>query len=172
MFDVKIDYQGISISSVEKNDIKNIKIWCNKQAIFVNGDKDYLGLKEFNQRFIEYYVSECEIFLKMMRGENLIGILKGRIEFKNPNMVWISCFILEHLYFENNEVDIILDRILDYFYSNFGVCKYIMAVSAEDKELIYILENSGFKVERVCSDLFQKKCEKNNSIIYKKEMHF
>lgn len=169
MFDVNINFNEISISSIEKEDVKNLHQWCIKQKVFIDSNNNVLEFKELYQRFIEYYVSECEVFLKIMKKNNLIGIFKGRIEFKNPNIVWISCFTLEHEYLENNEGNAILNKILNYFCSNFGICEFLSGVAIDDKDILSIFKHNGFKFERVSSEFFMEKGKMSSALIMKKK---
>lgn len=172
MFDVNIGYKEIKISSIEKEDVNDIYKWCNKENVFIEGRENVLELKELYERFLEYYVSECEIFLKILKNDKLIGIFRGRAEFKNPNLLWISCFTLESKYLKTDKAKEILNNILSYFSNNFGINNFLFGVPFEDKEILNILKDSGFEVERISNDFFIGKEKKSNTIILKKEKFY
>lgn len=172
MFDVNINFNEIEISSIEKEDVKNIHQWCNKQNIFIAGDENVLEFKELYQRFLEYYFSECEIFLKIAINNKLIGIFRGRVEFKNPSLVWISCFTLENGYLKTNQGEEILNKILLYFSNNFGISNFLFGVPSDDKDILKLLKNSGFQTDRVSNGFFIENGKKSNAIILKKESFY
>ncbi len=97
MFNIDIVSHDVSIMNVEKEDIVKIEKWINNQRVLNIAAKKNYGIVEFYERYLEYYVSEGEYFVKVLFGSELIGIIKGRIEFKNPNEVWIMCYLLEDI---------------------------------------------------------------------------
>ncbi|MDF2505797.1 MULTISPECIES: GNAT family N-acetyltransferase [Clostridium] len=171
MFDVNIKYGDVSISSVEKEDVKHIQTWYNSQKSFLYNGNDYLGTDEFYERFLEYYMSECEIFLKIIKINNIIGIFKGRVEFKSENMVWVSCFAMESFCLENNEGNIVLDKILKFFLNNFGIKDFLIGVSVKDKKILTVLKNSGFQLVRISNDFFMNESSNGNAVILKKKIY-
>lgn len=171
MFDVNIKYGEVSISSVEREDVKHMQLWYNNQKSFLYNSNDYLGTNEFYERFLEYYMSECEIFLKIMKRNNIIGIFRGRIEFKNKNIVWVSCFSMESASLDNNEGNIILDKILKYFLHNFGIEDFLIGVSITDKKILNVLKNSGFQLVRISNDFFMNESNSGNTVILKKKIY-
>ncbi|WP_242846197.1 hypothetical protein [Clostridium novyi] len=69
MFDIKLDYNNIKITSVEREDIKDIYNWIRMQNSFYveNKNMDNIDYSEFYDRFLEYYFSECEFFFKNVK---------------------------------------------------------------------------------------------------------
>lgn len=171
MFDVSIKYGDIIISSIEKKDIKHIQLWYNNQKSFLYNSNDYLDNNELYERFIEYYMSECEIFLKITKFNNIIGIFKGRVEFKSKNMVWVSCFAMELVSLENNEGNLILDEIIKFFSRNFGIEDFLIGVSVKDKKILNVLKNSGFQMLRISNDFFMNESNNGNAVILKKKVY-
>ena len=98
MLDVKIEYKDIKISNVQEKDLVTIQKLMNKKD-FLEGETN---LEELRERFLESYISQCEFFLKIEKSSILIGILKGRIEFKNENELWIWYFYLSEVYKNTN----------------------------------------------------------------------
>ena len=91
MFNIDIKFENFSIMNVEEEDILKIENWMdNQQGFNIDVGLNY-GTNELYERYLECYMSEGEYFLKVLCGSKLIGIIKGRIEFKNPNEVWIMC---------------------------------------------------------------------------------
>ena len=92
MVDVDIRIEDISISSIEKSDLIYLHEWFKTQTEYTENINDNsLSVKELNERYLEYYLSENEFFLKVLFENKLIGVLKGRLEFKNPNEMWYLC---------------------------------------------------------------------------------
>jgi hypothetical protein len=171
MFEVCINYKDINISSIVMEDIKYIQQWLNeKNKLVYYGNDDYLATSEFNEIFLEYYVSESEIFLKILKANRLIGIFKGRIEFKSKNIIWISCFVLEYLYLDNNEGNIMLNEILEFFLQNYGITEFLIGVSVKEKKTLKLLKSNGFKLLRISNDFFMSQDTGSNAMIMQRNI--
>ncbi|WP_085829485.1 GNAT family N-acetyltransferase [Clostridium massiliodielmoense] len=166
MFDIKLDYNNIKITSVEKEDIKGIYQWITlqKKICVKNENMENIDYSEFYDRFLEYYFSECEFFLKVKKDDKLIGVLKGRTEFKNPNEVWIKYFLLDKGMRNNRIGSKILELLLKYFLCDCGIYNFYTTVQKEDYKCLSFLEKNKFYIAETL--------KKNNSevTILKKHM--
>ncbi|MCB2297343.1 GNAT family N-acetyltransferase [Clostridium tagluense] len=168
MFNIDIVFDDVSIMSVEKEDITKIEDWINsKQGFNIDASRDY-GIVDFYERYLEYYVSEGEYFLKVLRDSELIGIIKGRIEFKNPNEVWIMCYLIE---FGLCDVDVatkIIDEFIKHLYKNYGIRNFYTFVSADNKGMMKIWKNNNFEISRVTSNFLEINSKDKDILILKK----
>jgi RimJ/RimL family protein N-acetyltransferase len=154
MFDVHLDLNDLNISSVEKEDIISIQKWINDQNYGSNDIEKQLGLREFYERFLEYYVSEGEFFLKITKDNNLIGVLKGRIEFKNPTEVWLWYFLIDKDYRGRGIGSGIISSVKEYFNDGFGIDNFYTGVCAEDTDVLRFWKKNGFTLIRVSKGFF------------------
>jgi hypothetical protein len=171
MFNIDIKFDGISINSVEKDDIFKIENWINDQQVFnIDAQKNY-GIKEFYERYLEYYVSEGEYFLKVQCGSKLIGIIKGRIEFKNPNEVWIMCYLIEYSLYDDISTTII-NGFLKHLYENYGIRNFYTFVSASNHEILKFWKSNNFEISRVTSNFLELNSEDRDVLILKKRIQY
>lgn len=152
MFDITINFDDITITSIEKKDIIAIQEWINSQN--TNYSNRTLKIKEINERFLEYYVSEGEFFLKIKKSRNLIGILKGRIEFKNSIEVWIWCFVIDSELRSQNIGSRILGEMEKYFNKIYGISTLFTIISNDNSRELKFWERNKFKLQRVSKDFF------------------
>lgn len=132
MFDIKINSDKIQITSIEKEDLGDIYKWITCQIEPINNNLGFINEAEFYERFVEYYLNECEIFLKIEKDNELIGILKGRVEFKNPNEVWISYVFLNQKFRHLGLGSIILKEIIEYFTVDFGIINFFAKIEEDN----------------------------------------
>ncbi|KOA20164.1 acetyltransferase (GNAT) family protein [Clostridium homopropionicum DSM 5847] len=132
MFDIKINSDKIQITSIEKEDLGNIYRWITCQVEPINNNLDFINEAEFYERFIEYYLNECEFFLKIEIHNELTGILKGRAEFKNPNEVWINYVFFSQKYRNLGLGSIILKEIIEYFTKDFGIINFFVKIEEDN----------------------------------------
>ncbi|MGH4125923.1 MAG: GNAT family N-acetyltransferase [Clostridium sp.] len=169
MFNIDIVFDDVSIMSVEKEDIIKIEKWINSQQVFnIDASQDY-GIMEFYERYLEYYLSEGEYFLKVMRGSELIGIIKGRIEFKNPNEVWIMCYLIEFRLYSLEISNTIINEFLKHLYKNYGIRNFYTFVSADNQAMLKLWKNNKFEISRVTSNFLEINKQDKDILILKKE---
>jgi len=168
MFNIDIRFDEVSIVSVEKEDIFEIQNWINKQEGFNKKDGLNYGIVDFHERYLEYYISEGEYFLKVLCGSRLIGIIKGRIEFKNPNEVWIMCYLIENK-LQNDKISTsIINEFLKHLYENYSICNFYALSSSNNQEMLKLWKNNGFDIIRVTSNFLEVNSEDKDILILKK----
>lgn len=93
MLDINLKYEDIEIANIEKENIEDVFYMMKSNENEANVDYHPLtNVKELEDTFIEYYLSECEFFIKIMYRSYLIGVMKGRAELKS-NEIWILYFL-------------------------------------------------------------------------------
>ncbi|MCY6354950.1 GNAT family N-acetyltransferase [Clostridium sp. ZS2-4] len=147
MFDIRLKFENIEILSIEKEDLESIYKWYVKEENFLyKRQQETMNKNQFYERFLEYYLSECEFFLKIIRNKQLIGIIKGRIEFKNPNEVWLGYMILDHSLRGKGLGGKVLKEIIKYFCVECGICNFYAKVKEKDFSFISFLRKIKFRV--------------------------
>lgn len=168
MFDIHLVIDDISITSLEKQDILPVQKWINLQNHNSLSEKP-LASKEFYERFLEYYVSENEFFLKICKEDKLIGVLKGRMEFKTNNEAWLWYFLIDHEYRQQGIGSYIITNIIKYFIEELGVDHIYTGVSEKDISFIKFWKNNNFRLQRVAKNFFNVSGEDLDMLIMKLE---
>ncbi|KZL93835.1 GNAT family N-acetyltransferase [Clostridium magnum] len=151
MLELKINFNDINISNIDEHELTEIQAWMEVENQFAYGED---SLEELYERYLESYISECEFFLKINNKDELIGILKGRLELKNPNEVWIWFFYLNHEY-RNASIGMkIIQELMNYFFDEYGIDIYFTRIIKENEENIVFWKNIGFKIVRIVKDFY------------------
>lgn len=132
LFTIDIKYKDIIISSINAEDIEIVKTWLINEQINDSNEIDTLNIDDFNIRYMEYFVSENEIFIKINKEGLLIGVLKGRLEFKKENEVWISFFLIDSKFRSLGIGTEILNKLKEYFDIKFGINIFYSLISSGD----------------------------------------
>jgi len=156
MLSFSVINQDISISSIVKEDILKVQKWIEKQnhyldeSFYVNS----LDINEFIKRFIEYYVCEDEIFLKIVRDGNIIGIIKGRVEKKEEIELFIWFFMVDCDLRNKGIGKRVLNIIADHCTKSIGVNVLAAGVCSSNLKAIKFWEENNFKKVRVTKNFF------------------
>jgi len=152
MFEVSMQFDDINISSIESEDLECIQNWLNLEKEF--SKKNNLEFQDLYKRFLEYYASECEFFLKINKCNKLIGIVKGRIEFKNPNEVWFSFYLLDSNERGRGQGSRILNSIIRCFNERYGISKFFVAALANEVDMLKFFKKNKFELQRVSKNFY------------------
>lgn len=166
MFDVDFYIDDIFVSSIEKEDVILVQHWINNQYINSENEKP-LVFKDFYERFLEYYVSENEFFLKIEMNDKLIGVIKGRMEFKNINEVWLWYYLLDKDYRNKGIGSIIIKAMIKYFNVELGIFDFYAGICERDIDIFNFWKKNNFKKLRVSKDFFNISGQDMDMIILK-----
>lgn len=159
MLNVNFVYDNISVNSIEKKDMEKVGIWLSKKNDINN---KIFNLKEFNDRFLEYYISESEFFLKVEINNDIIGIIKGRIEYKNVNQIWFWYFNIE----EKSLSSLVLKQTIDFFKNQFSIDDFY-AIADEKSGLMEFYKDNKFVLSRVSKNFFKSENDNLDMFILK-----
>ncbi len=151
MLDVNVKFDDIEISNINKEDLSIVKEWMELQKKISQEETDLEWLKE---RFLESYISECEFFLKINKNFKLIGVLKGRLEFKNPNEAWIWFFYIDDYYRNTKLNNRTLEELMKYFSNEYSIDMFFTRIIKDDKENLMFLKTVGFKIVRIVKNFY------------------
>jgi RimJ/RimL family protein N-acetyltransferase len=150
MFDIKLKINDIQVMSIEKDDISDTYSWFKEEYNYLDENNPYeLSESQFYDRFIEYYLSECEFFTKVIMGDELIGIFKGRIEFRNPNKVWIGYLLIGERYRNKGIGTKVLNSMINYFNIEFGIFNFYTKLKENDIKSIDFWKKNSFIVSQL-----------------------
>jgi len=167
MFDIDMQFNDVNICSIENEDVVFIQDWFNSKHGVC--DKNAIDLQEFHKRFLEYYVSECEFFLKINKNNKFIGVIKGRIEFKNPNEVWFSCYLLDSGERGKGLGTDIINYVVKCFNESYGINSFYVAVELENPTMLRFWKNNRFELQRVCKNLYGLQFQAKDMLLLKRE---
>lgn len=168
MFDLEICFEDVKLSSIYREDLPQVQKWMQEQVVN-STEIGWTNIDELQDRFLEYYMSENEIFLKIEREKRVIGIFKGRVEFKNPNEVIVWCFIIDSSCRGIGLGSRILKEVMLYFENNFGIAVFSTGIIEGSNNALKFWRKNGFILHRVSKSFFNIQGKEKDMIILKKE---
>ena len=168
MFDINFCVDDINVCSMESPDVVSAMEWLEAEKHKGNLYDEYLNVRELKERFLESYLSEGEFFLKIIKEKQFVGILKGRIEFKNNNEVWIGYYIIDRQLKIDGLDSVILRNLTNYFDKEFGIDSFSTMVSENDLKAKAFWSRNGFSIVRVSENYFESSEQDVNMLIFRK----
>ncbi|WP_138204040.1 GNAT family N-acetyltransferase [Haloimpatiens lingqiaonensis] len=166
MFQVDLKFEDICIESINKDDLVGVYNWVKDNNVYKDG-RENLDFKDFCDRFLEYYLGEGEVFLKITRNNHIIGLFKGAIEFKDYNEFWIRYFGLKDNVNTEYIKNSLLKKIIKIF-REFNIGKFYVIISSDEKDELNFWNKNGFLLVKICDDIVNVK-EKDKTFILLKE---
>ncbi|WP_315116949.1 GNAT family N-acetyltransferase [uncultured Clostridium sp.] len=167
MLDIEFDLQDINILNIQKEDEEIIQHWLYEQCEFYEGDIYPIEIDKLHDRFLEYYISENEFFVKIQHDGKLIGIIKGRIEFKNPTEAWVWCIMLDYRYRNLGIGSNIINELNKYLIREYGVANLYTTI-VENPKTINFLKKNGYKIIRSSKNYYDINGKQMDMLILKK----
>ena len=169
MFDINFSVDDINICSMESSDIIPAMEWLEEEKQKGNLNEKHLNILELRERFLESYLSEGEFFLKIVKEKKFVGILKGRIEFKINNEVWIGYYIIDEDMQKKGLDSIILKHLTNYFDKELGIYSFFTVVSEDNLETIAFWNKNGFSLIRIAENYFDSDGQDTNMLIFRRK---
>ena len=171
MFDIEIHFECYDITSVLCQDLMHIQQWINNQDFY--GEEAItrpLNFDELNERFIEYYMCENEFFLKIESQNKIIGIFKGRVEFKKPDDVMIWCYILDSELRGMGIGTEILHQIILFFNEKLGITNFYTGIMEGSYRAIRFWNKNYFNLLRISKGFFIKEHTNLDLLVLKRRI--
>lgn len=165
MLDVEIKFKDIRISNVKGKDLIEIQSWMETNNDFLKEESNFEDLRN---RFLESYISQCEFFFKIEKDKKLLGILKGRIEFKIQNELWIWFFYVDNKYRYEDLRSTIINSVINYFFKKYGVNIFFARVIRNEPDNINFWKNIGFNVTRIVRNFYNINGENIDMVLMKR----
>ncbi len=145
MLDIDFNFKDITITNIQQKDLSIIQKWSEYD--------EQSSLEQLTERYLESCLSECEFFLKILRDSRVVGVIKGRVEFKNPNEAWIWFFYLDPL--EDSQLDSeIIKRLFGYLSDEYDIKLFFTRVAVNDEAAIKFWKKMGFRHLRLVKDYY------------------
>lgn len=156
MFNIRMKVDEFLIENVCPEDVEFLHNWINEQNFKCDMKLKLGDYSETYESFLESYLSENEFFLKIMKEEKFLGIIKGRIEFVNPSEVWIMHFIIDQNFRGLNIGSQVITHLMKFFIEKFGMKYFYTMTNKMDENMLNFWKRNQFNILRYESTSINK----------------
>jgi ribosomal protein S18 acetylase RimI-like enzyme len=161
---VNFNYNEYKFSSVEEEDLSALNLWI-KENNQEGSILDSLDPQLFYRRFLEYYVTENESFIKVTRNGEIIAAFKGRFEFNKKKELFVWLFIMEKKLRNEGLGTEIINNILECFRKQFNINRVQVGVVEKNINGIAFWNSLGFETMRIAKNFFQTDDINNGNLV-------
>lgn len=148
MIPILINEGELTIKSINKKDLNSIynflKELNGKHKLYYDNDLSFDYIKK---RYIETLINSMEYFCGIYSQNELIGILKGRLEVKGELESWLMALYLKKNLLEKEEGNLILKNFEEYLYHVYNVRVFNVIVN-DRCECDEFWEKNGYNFNR------------------------
>ena len=168
MLDVAFNYNQYKFRGVKECDINILSRWMKK-----NNNEDHVSLTDeqiLYRRFLEYYITEDEFFIKVIKNEKIYGVIKGNITRENDMELFLWMFIMDKSSRDRGEGKKIIETFFKYVSEKYSLVRIKVGVSSENKKALEFWKSLGFEIYRVSENFFETYDEMfENLVVMNKE---
>lgn len=164
MVDINFDWDNYKFRSIKKDDLDVLSRWIEKnnhdESIKYSSD-----IQMLYRRYLEYYMTEDEVFIKVIKNDKIIAIFKGRFENFNKKELFLWLFIIEGSSRSEGIGSSIIKIIMKEFKNKYGINVIEAGVVENNIEGISFWNSLGFEVNRITEKFFTKENGENESLV-------
>lgn len=169
MIPINIDCGGIVVRNIEMNELDLVLDCVNESSdnLQALGRKSEISIEDLKQRYIETLINSMEFFCGIYQNNVMIGIIKGRIENKNPKELCILSFVLLKKYRRKGMGSRVIGCFEKYFESNYSIKNFCAMVMKDNLVAQRFWVKNHYKLTRITQGVTLKE-EMGISIFEKK----
>lgn len=167
MIQVRFSYQDYSFESVKEEDLECLAKWIKDNDKGENINNCSLDPQIFYRRFLEYYITDDETFIKVTKNNKVVAVFKGRFEEKRNKELIIWLFIMDKESRNRGNGALIIKKLIEHFRTAYSVNKVEVLVMQGNENGISFWNSLGFETSRVTKNFFEINDNKRNLVVMK-----
>ncbi|NLM43104.1 MAG: GNAT family N-acetyltransferase [Clostridiales bacterium] len=175
MLGMNMEIEGFTFRDIKKNELdKVLQIYNNDSAEtqFAIGSSRNMSIKELEEKYLEVLISSHEFFVGIFSktSNELIGVIKGRIDYDKNDEVWITSFIIKEEYRNKGIGNKTINAFISYMHKTYDVKSFSAGVISKNIKGINFWSKAGFKHIRTIERYIDINNNFEDFIILKKEI--
>lgn len=151
MIPVNISFEDYEITNIKYEDLNDVLncINQNHENIKALGRSTPLSMENIRQRYMETLINSMEFFCGIYFKKQVVGILKGRIEVKSLNELWLLSLLLTEEHRQKGLGSKILKYTEEYFESSYCVEKFCVVIMEGNNEGQRFWKRNNYMLNRI-----------------------
>jgi ribosomal protein S18 acetylase RimI-like enzyme len=173
MFALNIQNSVISFKDIKVEDLPLVLNWYNKvdDFKFATGIDTPITLISLRRKYAEVAICRDEFFVGIYTQNELkmIGILKGRLKYRNRDAVWISSIVIDPLSQKKGFGTMTINMLLDHLKLHYNVRFVYLAVIEENIQgTTFWVKNNFRELRKIENHLRLQDKNRNVIIMFKR----
>ena len=167
---------NLIFKDITKEDLKAVMDLYNQNEsnIYASGIDRRMSLEDINEKYLEVLVNSHEfftgIFLDKGTDLNLVGVVKGRIDYENSEEAWISSILIANSHQRKGIGTKAATALIDMLNKSYDVRRFFIGIIGGNEIGRLFWQKLDFSYFRTIEQYIQLKNLAADFIIMKKEM--
>jgi len=176
MLGMNIEIEGFTFRDIKKNELAQVlQIYNNdsSETGFGIGSNRNISMEELEEKYLEVLISSHEFFIGIFSNKSddeLIGVLKGRIDYDKSDEAWITSFIIKEEYRNKGIGNKTINAFISYMHKTYDVKSFSAGVISKNTKGINFWSKAGFKHIRTIERYIDINNNFEDFIILKKDI--
>ena len=176
MLTLNIQLDNLIFKDITKEDLGDVLDLYNQneQNIYATGIDRRMSLEDINEKYLEVLVNSHEfftgIFLRKDAVLQMVGVVKGRIDYENSEEAWISSILIDNRYQRLGIGIKAAVTLIDMLNKSYDVKRFYIGILAGNDIGKYFWQKLGFIYLRTIEQYIELKSIATDFIIMKKEI--
>lgn len=176
MLTLNIQLDNLIFRDITKEDLNDVLDLYNQneQNIYATGIDRRMSLEDINEKYLEVLVNSHEfftgIFTRVGTGLQMVGVVKGRIDYENSDEAWISSILIDNRYQRLGIGTKAVDSLIDLLNKSYDVKSFYIGLISGNDIGRYFWQKLGFKYFRTIEQYIKLKNLAADFIIMEKRI--
>lgn len=173
MLSLKVDNKDMVLEDIDRNELHKIVKWfensdAHRYKIAMGIDKP-ITYEDLYEKYLEVLVSAHEFFLSISLCGEMVGFIKGRVDYKDEGEVWIMAMFLDGLHQNTGIGKRALELIINEFKLKLGFSQFFACIVEDNIQAKAFWEGCGFIRYRQSKGYFTIENKSRDLIIMQKK---
>lgn len=174
MLTLNMEIEGLFFRDINKNELDLVLDMYNETegSMFATGLDRRLSIKDMEEKYLEVLINSHEFFTGIFskNNEELIGVIKGRIDYDNSEEAWILSFLIKKNFRNIGIGSKSINAFMSFMHKTYDVKKVFTGVISKNIKGIKFWTNAGFQHIRTIKEYININDEYEDFIILKRDI--
>ena len=176
MLTLNIKSENLIFKDITKDDLKAVLELYNQneQNIYATGIDRRMSLEDINEKYLEVLVNSHEfftgVFLEEAESLQMVGVVKGRIDYENSEEAWISSILIDNRYQRLGIGTKVVCLLIDLLNKSYDVKSFYAGIISGNDIGRYFWQKLGFSYLRTIEQYIQLRSLAADIVILEKEI--
>lgn len=176
MLKINLENEDLVFRDIRKENLnKVLELYNqNEQNVYATGTDLPMSLNDINEKYLEVLVNSHEfftgVFIKDSTVNELIGVVKGRIDYENSQEAWISSILIDGYHQKRGIGQKSIDSIIQLLNESYDIRRIYIGIIAGNKVGKKFWHKLGFNYIRTIEQYIRLNNNVEDFIIMKKDI--
>lgn len=176
MLTLKNQMDDLILKDIAKEDLKDVLSLYNQneQNIYATGIDRRMSLMDIKEKYLEVLVNSHEfftgIFLDKDNSLQIVGVIKGRIDYENSEEAWISSILVDNRYQRLGIGTKAVKTLIEMLHKSYDVKRFYIGIIAGNNIGRCFWQKLEFSYFRTIEQYIRLKTLTEDFIIMKREV--